>query len=89
LQLLHAGRPVLGGWRDQWRTNPLDRAAEWSATGTILDLDTSLVDVVARLPAWVEVTVTDGVRDRTTVGSARIAAIVAMAAPEWIIGHLV
>jgi hypothetical protein len=70
---------VIGGERI-----PRDRAAEWSATGTVADLHTALDDVVARLPAWVEVAVTDGVRDRTAAGSRA-----ATATPEYLLGHLV
>jgi hypothetical protein len=74
---------VIGGERI-----PRDRAAEYTATGTVAGLHTELDDVVARLPAWVEVAVTDGVRDWTAVGSGRAAAL-ATATPEWILGHLV
>ncbi|CAM3294172.1 DUF664 domain-containing protein [Williamsia muralis] len=41
-------------------------------------------DRAARLPAWVEVAVTDGVRDRTAAGSRA-----ATATPEYLLGHLV
>lgn len=67
---------------------PRGRAAEFTATGTVADLHTALDDVVARLPAWVEVVVTDGVRDRAAVGSSRAAAF-ATATPEWVLGYLV
>ena len=70
---------VIGGERI-----PRDRAAEWSATGTVADLHAALDDVVARLPAWVEVAVTDGIRDRTAAGSRA-----ATATPEYLLGHLV
>jgi hypothetical protein len=70
---------VIGGERI-----PRDRAAEFTATGTVTDLHTALDDVVARLPAWVEVAVTDGVRDRAAAGSRG-----ATATSEYILGHLV
>ncbi|MBA4022788.1 MAG: hypothetical protein C0482_10540 [Gordonia sp.] len=70
---------VIGGERI-----PRDRAAEFTATGTVADLHTALEDVVARLPAWVEVAATDGVRDRTAAGSRA-----ATATPEYLLGHLV
>lgn len=70
---------VIGGERI-----PRDRDAEWSATGTVADLHAALDDVVARLPAWVDVAVTDGVRDRTAAGSRA-----ATATPEYLLGHLV
>jgi hypothetical protein len=70
---------VIGGERI-----PRDRDAEWSATGTVAELRTALDDVVARLPAWVEVAATDGIRDRTAAGSRG-----ATATPEYLLGHLV
>jgi len=60
---------VIGGER-----MPRDRVAEFTATGTVADLHTVLGAVVARLPVWVEVTVTDGVPDRAAVGSSCAAA---------------
>ncbi|MFJ6095716.1 mycothiol transferase [Williamsia muralis] len=70
---------VIGGERI-----PRDRATEFTATGSVADLHTALDDVAARLPAWVEVAATDGVRDRTAAGSRA-----ATATPEYLLGHLV
>lgn len=70
---LYAGRPWVGSAIGGEHI-PRDRAAEFTATGTVADLHTALDAVVARLPAWVEVTVTDGVPDRAMVGSSCAAA---------------
>ncbi|MFD0925585.1 mycothiol transferase [Williamsia deligens] len=70
---------VIGGERI-----PRDRGAEFTSTGTVADLHTAIDDVVARLPAWVDVAITDGVRDRTAAGSRA-----ATATPEYLLGHLV
>ena len=70
---------VIGGERI-----PRDRAAEFTATGTVAGLHTALDDVAARLPAWIAIAATDGVRDRTAAGSRA-----ATATPEYLLGHLV
>ncbi|WP_299572220.1 DUF664 domain-containing protein [uncultured Williamsia sp.] len=70
---------VIGGERI-----PRDRNAEFTATGTVTDLHGALDDVAARLPAWVEVAVTDGVRDPGAAGSRA-----ATATPEYLLSHLV
>jgi hypothetical protein len=65
---------------------PRDRDAEFSATGGINDLLARVDDVRGHLPAWVEIAVGEGVRDRTVVGSTRPEAATATA--EWVLSHL-
>ena len=66
---------------------PRDRAAEFTATGRVDDLITRVDDVRARLPEWVEVGLSEGIRDRTVMGSTRPE--LATATSEWVLTHLV
>lgn len=71
---------------------PRDRAAEFTATGQVEDLVERLTALQQRLPEWVEVAVTEGIRDRSVVdgvlgGTTRTEAL-ATASPEWTLLHI-
>jgi hypothetical protein len=71
---------------------PRDRAAEFTASGRVDELLDRLTALQQRLPAWVEVAVTEGIRDRSVVdgvqgGTTRVA-MLATASPEWALLHI-
>lgn len=66
--------------------NPRDRAAEFRAGGTVAEARHLLADLRTRLPGWVEVARTDGVRDPHAVGTSRGDAAEVTAA--WALQHL-
>lgn len=74
---------VIGGERI-----PRDRAAEFTARGTVADLEAAIDDVSTRIDAWVHIALTEGPRDRTSGGSTRTADV-ADASPEWMLLHVV
>ncbi|MBT0568090.1 DUF664 domain-containing protein [Williamsia sp. CHRR-6] len=67
---------------------PRDRAAEFTATGSVADLQQLVDSLVARIVEWVTVALTEGVRDRSGVGSTRRHQI-ATATPEWMLSHVI
>ncbi len=73
---------VVGGERI-----PRDRAAEFTASGTVADLEAAIDDIAGRVPAWVHIARTEGVRDRDVEGSTR-ASDIADASPEWVLLHV-
>ncbi|WP_238396676.1 DUF664 domain-containing protein [Mycolicibacterium sp. CBMA 234] len=71
---------------------PRDRASEFTATGRVDDLLGRLTALRQRLPGWVEVAVTEGIRDRSVAdgvrGGTTRAAVLATASPEWTLLHI-
>jgi hypothetical protein len=71
---------------------PRDRAAEFTATGPVDELLERLTELQQRLPEWVEVAVTEGIRDRDLAygvsGGTTRAAVLATATPEWTLLHI-
>lgn len=71
---------------------PRDRDAEFSATGPVVELLERLTALQQRLPAWVEIAVTEGIRDRDLAdgvrGGTTRAAVLATATPEWTLLHI-
>lgn len=64
-----------------------DRDAEFTASGTVEDLIADVRLSRAQLPEWVDIALTDGIRDRSPVGSTRVAAV-ETATPEWVLLHI-
>jgi hypothetical protein len=71
---------------------PRDRSAEFTASGTVDELLDRLTALQQRLPDWVEVAVTEGIRDRDLAdgirGGTTRAAVLATATPEWTLLHI-
>lgn len=71
---------------------PRDRAAEFTASGPVCELLERLAALQQRFPAWVDIAVTDGIRDRSVVDGVRSgttrAAVLATATPEWTLLHI-
>lgn len=66
--------------------NPRDRATEFQARGAVAEARALLADLRARLPGWVEIACTDGVRDPHASGTSRADA--ADVTAEWALQHL-
>lgn len=79
--LEHWAGSVIGG-----ESIPRDRAAEFTASGPVDDLIERVGDVRSRLAGWVEIAVSEGIRDRSAKGSTRSDA--ATATPEWVLLHI-
>ncbi|MGU3294586.1 mycothiol transferase [Williamsia sp. M5A3_1d] len=77
------GGSVIGGEKI-----PRDRDAEFTATGAVGALCEAVDDVASRVPGWIAIATTEGVRDRSARGSTRTTAI-DTATPEWILLHIV
>ncbi|WP_225433662.1 DUF664 domain-containing protein [Mycolicibacterium mucogenicum] len=71
---------------------PRDRDSEFTATGRVDELLERLTALQQRLPGWVEVAVTEGIRDRSLAdgirGGTTRAAVLATASPEWTLLHI-
>ncbi|MGB8404095.1 MAG: DUF664 domain-containing protein [Mycobacterium sp.] len=71
---------------------PRDRDSEFTATGQIDELLDRLTALQQRLPAWIDVAVTEGIRDRDLAdgvrGGTTRAAVLATATPEWTLLHI-
>ena len=71
---------------------PRDREAEFTATGSVAELLERLSALQQRLPGWVEIAVTEGIRDRDLAdgvrGGTTRAAVLATATPEWTLLHI-
>lgn len=71
---------------------PRDRDSEFTATGRVDELLERLMALQQRFPAWVEVAVTEGIRDRSVAAGVRggttRAAVLATATPEWALLHI-
>lgn len=71
---------------------PRDRDSEFTAAGPVDELLDRLTALRQRFPAWVEVAVTEGIRDRDLAGSVRAgttrAEALATATPEWVLLHI-
>ncbi|WP_029105320.1 DUF664 domain-containing protein [Mycobacterium sp. 360MFTsu5.1] len=71
---------------------PRDRDSEFTATGRVDELLTRLTALQQRFPGWVEVAVTEGIRDRELAdgvrGGTTRAAVLATASPEWTLLHI-
>ncbi len=66
---------------------PRDRDAEFTATGTVPDIVDRLAELQRRLPAWADIAVTEGIRDRDVAdgakgGTTRVE-VLATATPQW------
>lgn len=79
--LEHWAGSVIGGERI-----PRDRDAEFIATGPVDELIHRVGEVRSRLPSWVDIAVSEGIRDRSAQGSTRGNA--ATATPEWVLLHI-
>ncbi|MFZ2510468.1 MAG: DUF664 domain-containing protein [Gordonia sp. (in: high G+C Gram-positive bacteria)] len=71
---------------------PRDRSTEFTAVGPVADLVERLAALQERLPAWVDIAVTDGVRDRDLAdgvrgGTTRVE-VLATATGEWALLHI-
>jgi len=71
---------------------PRDRAGEFTATGTVAEIVDRLEALRERLPAWVDIAVTDGIRDRDVAdgvkgGTTRVE-VLATATPQWALLHI-
>ncbi|SMY12153.1 DinB family protein [Brevibacterium jeotgali] len=66
--------------------NPRDRASEFRSRGTVAEARGLLADLRARLPGWVEVARTEGVRDPHAAGTSRSDAADVTAA--WALQHV-
>lgn len=71
---------------------PRDRSTEFTATGTVDDIVERLAALQERLPAWAEIAVTEGVRDRDLAdgvrgGTTRVE-VLATATGEWALLHI-
>lgn len=71
---------------------PRDRSAEFRATGSVTDMVGRLAALQRRLPGWVNIAVTEGIRDRDladgiTGGTTRVE-VLATATPEWALLHI-
>lgn len=71
---------------------PRDRAAEFTATGRVDELLERLTSLQQRFPAWIDVAVTEGIRDRSVVdgvrGGTTRSEVLATATPEWALLHI-
>lgn len=71
---------------------PRDRDAEFTATGTVDELVSRLAALRERFPAWVDIALTEGIRDRTVVdgvkGGTTRAEVLATATPQWALLHI-
>lgn len=65
---------------------PRDRAAEFTATGTVAQARTVLDRMRERLPRYVHLALTEGIANRTGISSTRADA--AAATPEFVVLHL-
>ena len=71
---------------------PRNRSAEFTATGTVADMVDRLAALQLRLPAWVDIAATEGIRDRDLAdgvqgGTTRVE-VLATATPEWALLHI-
>jgi uncharacterized protein (TIGR03086 family) len=71
---------------------PRDRDAEFTATGTVSEIIDRLTALQERLPAWADIAVTEGIRDRDVAdgvkgGTTRVE-MLATATPEWTLLHI-
>ncbi len=71
---------------------PRGRDSEFTATGRVDELLERLTALQQRLPAWVEVALTEGIRDRSVAdgvrGGTTRATVLATATPEWALLHI-
>lgn len=65
---------------------PRDREAEFLATGTVAEALALVEAIRRRLPAWVEVARTEGIRDRSAKGSTLRDH--ENATPDWVLDHV-
>ncbi|SMX78852.1 Protein of unknown function (DUF664) [Brevibacterium sp. Mu109] len=66
--------------------NPRDRASEFRSRGTVAEARDLLDDLRTRLPGWVDIACTEGVRDPHAAGTSRSDA--ADVTAEWALQHL-
>lgn len=66
---------------------PRDRDAEFTASGAVEDLIADVRLARAQLAEWVVIALTEGIRDRSAVGSTRATAV-ETAGPEWVLLHI-
>ena len=71
---------------------PRDRDSEFTASGPVDELLERLAALQIRFPEWVDIAVTEGIRDRDLAdgvrGGTTRAAILATATPEWTLLHI-
>ena len=71
---------------------PRDRDAEFTAAGQVEELLARLTALQQRLPAWVQVALTEGIRDRDLAdgvrGGTTRTSVLATATPEWTLLHI-
>ncbi|MFT4085781.1 MAG: DUF664 domain-containing protein [Gordonia sp. (in: high G+C Gram-positive bacteria)] len=65
---------------------PRDRDAEFTATGTVEQARALVARSRERLPRWIRLALTEGIADRSPVGTTR--SDVATATPEFVVLHM-
>lgn len=83
---LHGMAGFWGGSLIAGERNPRDRDAEFHTRGTVAEAAALLEDLRTRLPGWVEVATTEGIRDPQASGTSRTDAAGASAA--WALQHI-